>query len=54
LSHINVEEVEGVINRLDLADFSEPKSNVFGGRYQHPMAMIFGLTQNLQKWQLNN
>jgi hypothetical protein len=48
LGHIQVEQVQRVINGFDLAHFNEPVLDVFCSSNQDSMSMVLSLTQNLQ------
>lgn len=46
LSNVQVEQIQRMINRLDLADLNEPVLKVLGGCNQHAMTMILSLSQD--------
>jgi hypothetical protein len=46
MRHVQVEQVQRVVNRLDLADFHEPVLEVLGSGDQHAMTMILSLSQD--------
>lgn len=48
LSDVQIEEVQGVINSLNLPHFDEPDSNILSSGYQDSMSMVLSLPQNLK------
>lgn len=51
LGHVDVAQVQGVVNRLHLAHFDEPHTDVFSSCLQNPLAMILSLVQHLSEKQ---
>lgn len=51
LCHIDVAQVQGVVNRLHLPHFDEPHTDVFSSCLQNPLAMILSLVQHLSEKQ---
>lgn len=51
LCHVDVAQVQGVVNRLHLPHFDEPHTDVFGSCLQNPLAMILSLVQHLSEKQ---
>lgn len=49
LSHVQIEEIERVVDRLDFAHFDKPVLDIFGGRHQNTVPMVLGLAQNLKR-----
>lgn len=47
LGHVDVAQVQGVVNRLHLPHFDEPDTDVFSSCLQNPLAMILSLVQHL-------
>ena len=54
LRHVQVEHVQCVVDRFDLANFNEPNFYVLRGCHEYAMTMILGLTQYLQQRQFHN
>ena len=48
LCDVQVEHVQSVVDRLDLAHFDVPDLDVLGGRHQDSVSMVLGLSQHLQ------
>lgn len=46
LGHVQVEQVERVVNRFDFADLHEPVLEVLGGSDQHAVTMVLRLSQD--------
>lgn len=51
LCHVDVAQVQGVVNRLHLPHFDEPDTDVFSSCLQNPLAMILRLVQHLSEKQ---
>ena len=49
LRHVQVEHVQRVIDRLDLAHLDEPLLDVLGGRHEHTVTVVLRLTQHLAR-----
>lgn len=49
LCHVDVAQVQGVIDRLHLAYFDEPDPDIFSSCLQNPLAMILCLVQHLSQ-----
>ena len=54
LRHVQIEHVQCVVDRFDLANFNEPNFDVLRGCHEYAMTMILGLTQYLQHKQFHN
>ena len=46
MGHVQVEEVEGVIDGLDLPHLDEPQLDVLGGGRKDTLTVVVGLTDN--------
>lgn len=51
LCHVDVAQVQGVVNGLHLPHFDEPDTDVFSSCLQNPLAMVLGLVQHLAEKQ---
>ena len=49
LRHVQVEHVQRVIDRLDLAHLDEPLLDVLGGRHEDAVTVVLRLTQHLAR-----
>lgn len=49
LRHVDVAQVQGMVDSLHLADLDEPHTDIFSGCLQNPLAMILGLVQHLSQ-----
>ena len=47
--HVEVEEVQRVVDRLHLAHLHEPHLDVLGGSDEHAMTVVLGLAQHLRR-----
>ena len=47
LRHVEVEHVERVVDRFDLAHLDEPHLDVLGGGHQHAVTVVLSLTEHL-------
>ena len=47
LCHIDIAQIQGMVDSLHLAYFDEPDTDIFSGCLQHPLAMILCLVQHL-------
>jgi hypothetical protein len=46
VGHVQVEEVEGVIDGFDLPHLDEPQLDILGGGGKNTLAVVVGLTDN--------
>ena len=46
VGHVQVEEVESVVDGLDLTNLDEPQLDVFRGRREDSLAVVVGLTDD--------
>lgn len=49
LCHIDIAQIQGMVDGLHLAYFDEPHTDIFSGRLQNPLAMILCLVQHLSQ-----
>jgi hypothetical protein len=47
LGHVQIEEIQRVVDGFDFTHFDEPVADVFGSGYQHAVAMVLRLAEDL-------